>query len=309
MYRNPNNTPVYFNVLNVESYFLHNAVIRSCTRPHASLCLVTVARQRPKLLQAVINISASDWLSSVWDGHFVLWVTRSIARAGSAECRYSQPEHMPTAFLSVASVCLMYAAANGLKIMSTIQRSLFKMNMRIIHDKHNLYNWKLHLINDLYRKTVVWQFRCFCDLCGFLMLEFNYYFLLYQITQNALCSLFPGSSEESLDVCRSRGSRGAERANQRADRKKPSAGAGKQPAEEFSQSRAAGSVSGPSSEWFSTIFHTGSAATNDAGAAAPSTELWTLSVTSKYPVKRSEWSTELRQTTEAITEHDIGGII
>ncbi|KAF5905891.1 TSC22 domain family protein 2 isoform X3, partial [Clarias magur] len=47
-----------------------------------------------------------------------------------------------------------------------------------------------------------------------------------------------GSSEESFDVCCSRGSGGAERADQRTDRKKLSARAGKQPAEEFSQSGA-----------------------------------------------------------------------
>lgn len=104
--RNKNNT-ASTNVLNVESYFLHEAASRSRTRPHASLRLVTVARQRPKLLQAVINISASDWRSSVWDGHFVFSVTRSVARACSAECRYSLNVQMPAAFLSIASVRLM----------------------------------------------------------------------------------------------------------------------------------------------------------------------------------------------------------
>lgn len=113
--RSPNNTPASAKVFYAESYFLHEAVSRSCSRPHASLCLVTVARQRPKLLQAVINISARDWLSSVWDGHFVFSVTRSIAGACSAECRYSLTKHLPIAFLSIASVWLMNTAANAFK--------------------------------------------------------------------------------------------------------------------------------------------------------------------------------------------------
>lgn len=42
-----------------------------------SVRLVTVARQTPKLLHLVINISASDWPDAVWDGHFVGLVTPS----------------------------------------------------------------------------------------------------------------------------------------------------------------------------------------------------------------------------------------
>lgn len=105
------------------------------------------------------------------------------------------------------------------------------------------------------------------------------YFLLLSQLVYAVYSLFSGSSEESLDVCCSRGSGGAERANQRIDRKKLSTGTGKQPTEEFSQSGAAGTVSGPGSEWLSTIVHAGNTAVSDDGAAAPFTELWTLSVT------------------------------
>lgn len=44
--------------------------------------LVTVARQTPKLLHLVINISASDWPDAVWDGHFVSLVTPSSIKGG-----------------------------------------------------------------------------------------------------------------------------------------------------------------------------------------------------------------------------------
>lgn len=44
--------------------------------------LVTVARQTPKLLHLVINISASDWPDAVWDGHFVGLVTPSSIKGG-----------------------------------------------------------------------------------------------------------------------------------------------------------------------------------------------------------------------------------
>lgn len=47
-----------------------------------SVRLVTVARQTPKLLHLVINISASDWPDAVWDGHFVGLVTPSSIKGG-----------------------------------------------------------------------------------------------------------------------------------------------------------------------------------------------------------------------------------
>jgi len=47
-----------------------------------SVLLVTVARQTPKLLRLVKNISASDWPDAVWDGHFVGLVTPSSAIKG-----------------------------------------------------------------------------------------------------------------------------------------------------------------------------------------------------------------------------------
>lgn len=48
--------------------------------------LVTVARQTPKLLHLVKNISASDWSDALWDGHFVGLVTPSSGIKGGRDC-------------------------------------------------------------------------------------------------------------------------------------------------------------------------------------------------------------------------------